>query len=1630
MLPKKGILMASKYEALQQQNSYGNLSNVDRLGEKIITKNAHRSCIEIIDSNHQQRSTMRKQKKSKSKSISFADNIPEIIGYSIYPDDYGDDDDDADDGGGGEYDNKEESVDQKKNNDNDGDHDHRDDITKRKNVIVGNDLNNLSKASAKFRTRKSSPSVKDVIDVVDDDKYEYDNNNSERDDDDHDDGDRLNFSSNPNEDFDENDPERIELKRLTESNTLFNSNYGNFKLSNDGVLGRPSSSSNRSETNGAVKFKISDSYQQPLPETNFSTDSIRRMFEKSTSCTSTPTSSTISSKTTKKSLESETMEAKSKSNVLSTKLSMIETNTINTEIVSNRKQFELKSKENQQSIRTATTTSNTCDSVNDANQLNNECEEFLNKIDPIPQQIESNNSCDEKTEIEIDENKRHHNRSDQIDLVIQIPKVKLSKKSVTVSKSSSISMTSPPPQTPMTASVVSKSSHTTSAKIIINELDHQLDQRIRIPRVSIQSTSSSQSNKVSDDNGCNDSSSKSSSISTSIINVNMNESSSKTRTMETTTTTTSTPIPSSTVIVVDKNEGSILTIDGKNLARLETDEQDLYFLSTIMMNDLKDCAKSKSNRLDDSLSQSSTTSSSGCCSVNSSASSSSANPSSSSSSSSHSDSPIHIETCSSPSQPDSLEFSAENSYDSNHSMNSRENPQSNQSSSTQEMITGRNHSKINDHNSGDTVDRVSIPSKTSSRDGIISTISNNHHNLLSDHRIINDDRERINLSTKEKIYDVTIDDDDDEDENVNNNNNNDGLFQNGPILIRENSQSWRPIEYHTNAMPNLGDNHRFLMENKQAVESGDESDPRSSPIESESMSKEDRRNRMLIQMAMELKKHRNENEITHQFQNHHQRNQRAKVAQLPPQPSSLKVKHRKDFFSSPPSTSSSSSENVTFREKLITNGRKQNNGLEQKNRSKNNSNRNCDGSKLVISSVIDSMDNVPYDKAKGLRKIASNGHDYYYHPNSFHVDDSDHNERVSDNEEDGEEDDEDLTTTATTNSVVTSDNETNDSDNNDDEDDDGDNQKSKRRKEKGKEKKQSLTNILKNVFDGSNQKYTKIMKKNLRKTSKFIVNRTQQLRSETSDMVRKLKNGDRKISTKPNIENLEPKTTRSFYPNSEDSMQKFENSFNRNIENLSAENDNDDGGDGLLVEPTLIKIKRLESVKYEQWNDDDVPKQNDSNSTGSIDSKINESIRFDDIENLPPPPQAPLRRKKWIKKNQCLTLERLRADFDRYLNVFDLNPSSEHQIDLDKFIDVDEESRNSFQNYSHFRCRLSKQSDEQSLNGEIKIDDRTALILVSKTIRVTCYGKPMNRYRYRNQPCQLLPSKWTEFLSIKAFCQRFNQFPYDDHQKSLIDSIVLQLYTILARLEASTFETKQRNGKLLSNKPLTVGDIDDTLVGIAWSNCNQNDNNNSKRSNSISDVLLLLPAKMIDFDDEINENDGLPSSTSLELDSLSMMQAFCLQVFLMRLTRLITSNQPLLSEQQTSSHTNGQPLQSSRTERRNLKNQLSHYYANVSNRLQTFSSLGELKTLSMVDVFQIVPSSDQSGIEMIEKSIEDWLSNRLESKGFIQRFYQIDSSNQYKNVFRPGSLLDFLELDFVQTSNTKTIIDLFRKLTD
>ena len=91
---------------------------------------------------------------------------------------------------------------------------------------------------------------------------------------------------------DETDCELLALKKLTEANTLFNSNYANFKTELNGVLGKP-----KSESTGVVKFQIQDGYNKPLAPTRIS--NTRKLFEQNNKLTNDTRSCTVKSESNK-----------------------------------------------------------------------------------------------------------------------------------------------------------------------------------------------------------------------------------------------------------------------------------------------------------------------------------------------------------------------------------------------------------------------------------------------------------------------------------------------------------------------------------------------------------------------------------------------------------------------------------------------------------------------------------------------------------------------------------------------------------------------------------------------------------------------------------------------------------------------------------------------------------------------------------------------------------------------------------------------------------------------------------------------------------------------------------------------------------------------------------------------------------------------------------------------------------------------------------------------------------------------------------------------------------------------------------------------------------------------------------
>lgn len=246
---------------------------------------------------------------------------------------------------------------------------------------------------------------------------------------------------------------------------------------------------------------------------------------------------------------------------------------------------------------------------------------------------------------------------------------------------------------------------------------------------------------------------------------------------------------------------------------------------------------------------------------------------------------------------------------------------------------------------------------------------------------------------------------------------------------------------------------------------------------------------------------------------------------------------------------------------------------------------------------------------------------------------------------------------------------------------------------------------------------------------------------------------------------------------------------------------------------------------------------------------------------------------------------------------------------------------------------------------------------------VTCLEQDFTLRNFQGQSCCVLSNKWTNYLNMTDFCQTLKQLSSSDKQQtSLVDSIVLQLLTILAKLEYLN------DNKGMLNNSIAIGDINDTIIAIS-TNANRLE---------INDVLLILPAKI---------NDS-PDDEESVFSSLPMMQLFFLKVFLMRLTRLTTDPEAATERQM---------------------NQLSHFN-NISKRLQTSLSLKQLKILSMVDCFHMI-SGREVELVQVKAKILAWFNERKESNSFVKKFYEVIENKM--NLIKTITLRDYLEVDFV-----------------
>lgn len=256
----------------------------------------------------------------------------------------------------------------------------------------------------------------------------------------------------------------------------------------------------------------------------------------------------------------------------------------------------------------------------------------------------------------------------------------------------------------------------------------------------------------------------------------------------------------------------------------------------------------------------------------------------------------------------------------------------------------------------------------------------------------------------------------------------------------------------------------------------------------------------------------------------------------------------------------------------------------------------------------------------------------------------------------------------------------------------------------------------------------------------------------------------------------------------------------------------------------------------------------------------------------------------------------------------------------------------------------------------------------------TCYDATI--HRYHGKSCFLLPTKWCNVLDLSEFSKLLDNVHNIDRRTSLIDSIVLQLYTIIAQ-----FQEFNSNNESKNNRPRKVDDdINHSMIAIALDKFDDN--------HEIADVLLLIPFKEVDLNPDY-DND------LVHLDTISVMQTFFLQVFLMRLMRLVSDNNPNQTQTQ--------------------------HYHNAEQRTQHYSSLEQLRLLCAVDVFHINQQTE-SNVELMRKQVSNWFTIHS-SSNYLSKYFN------HNTDFVMGTIFDYLKVDFVSTTNVDSVVDLlFQKI--
>ncbi|KAH9395231.1 hypothetical protein TYRP_020990 [Tyrophagus putrescentiae] len=651
---------------------------------------------------------------------------------------------------------------------------------------------------------------------------------------------------------------------------------------------------------------------------------------------------------------------------------------------------------------------------------------------------------------------------------------------------------------------------------------------------------------------------------------------------------------------------------------------------------------------------------------------------------------------------------------------------------------------------------------------------------------------------------------------------------------------------------------------------------------------------------------------------------------------------------------------------------------------------------------------------------------------------------------------------------------------------------SKQSKENGGNGNKSVSALLRNVVQGSNtKKYTKLMRKNISKTSKFIVNTSKQIGSETSGMVRKLKDKSGGSGSNEKHDNYyypeeyhhqtvkEPKATKSkskwtFSPNAQqqqsetasaeavevtnfhkkkankfEPMYAFAKSAYKNIEEKMKTSGGQTGSKSssavgqaeLPVDPfggggnsssnsnsnsdapALLKIKRLDSSYIEpNYNEPNLLQNKVPIKTATVQSESSlvkpplpprnyrvspeeeEEERGKVPEMTATAPQAPLRRKKLAKKRDQIvedsssssskieptippqktetevaeaaeksisSLGQLKAAYESYYRVFSTCQSS---IEIFTAVNLQEGGQSKISSHNSNQIRLYRCAHR----GE------QFYLLSSKNLWTTVYdcggGNQSTTMTFQDEPCRYLPIGFSRLYDIATFCRTVLYSSSNSNQQinhaHLVESLLLQLFSSLATFEEQC--TGKSTGSNQAHKQLSIGDVNDCLVAVKEDGENEN----------ALDVILLLPTKELEDADSGD-------------DSLSMMQSFCLQVFLLRLTSMISNEDGSFGEQQQQQHRKSNGAQ--------------HYRALVRRNQSGITELRHLYLLGALDIFKVLPGSSNkrnsgNGVKMTAEAVERAISGWFEAMHSRDDLFEAAATGGHS--FAPGPVATYAQVQF------------------